>query len=472
MQEIKAALWGTADILRGSIDVAEYPEYVGGLIFLRYISDAFEEHRSAVRTRLIAERHDEDRLEELLEIRELADPRVIWVPRKARWSWIGSQANSRNAGELIDEAMHAIMLANPSLKGALPTSFQRGIPGQGRLAEVVALIDRVRIDSNWEKPAREVLAEVYEYFLDRFARTEGRRGGEYRTPRSVSRLLVGILEPYEGPVYDPACGSGSLLAQAGTFMAVHQGERGAPFGNTVYGQEINERTWRLARMNLTAHDVEYDLGTRWGDTLADDEHPDLKADFVMAQPPFGVSDWPRNEDDPRWVYGVPPRTNANYAWLQHAVSKLSDRGTAGIVLANGSLSSRSPSEKRIRQALVEADLVAAIVALPGQLFHSTRIPACLWVLAKDKSAGREGQILFVDAHGMGTMASDTERVLSDEDLARITGAYHAYRDEPGFCVSAGLTAVREHEYDLTPGRYVGATTQPRALTKDLYGVFN
>lgn len=466
MQEIKVALWEAADMLRGSVDAVEYQEYVGGLLFLKYVSDAFEEHRSELRARLIAEGYDEDHLDEFLEDRELTDAQVIWVPRTARWSWTSAHGNTGDVGELIDEAMHAIMLANPTLLGALPTNFQRGIVDQGRLAEVVALVGRVRIDSTWEKPARDVLAEVYEYFLDTF-------GGESRTPRSVSRLMVGILEPYGGRVYDPACGSGGLLAQAGTFMAARQGDPAAV--TPIYGQEINGRTWRLARMNLAAHGIAYDLGARWGDTLADDEHPDLKADFVMAQPPFDVSDWARNEDDPRWTYGVPPQANANYGWLQHAISKLSDRGTAGIVLEKGSLFSRSPAERRIRQALVEADLVAAIVALPGQLFHSTRTSACLWVLTKDKAADRRGRILFIDARDMGMMISRTERVLSDEDLAKIIGTYHAHRDEPGFCCSADLETVRGHEYALTPGRYVGAAqarARAGALTKDLYGVFD
>ncbi|MEV8341446.1 type I restriction-modification system subunit M [Streptomyces niveus] len=466
MQEIKAALWEAADMLRGSVDAVEYQEYVGGLLFLKYVSDAFDEHRSKLSARLVAEGYDADHLDEFLEDREFTDTHVIWVPRTARWFWITARGNTGNVGEVIDDAMNAIMLANPSLLGALPTNFQRGIADQGRLAEVVALIGRVRIDSTGEKPARQVLAEVYEYFLDKF-------GGDSRTPLSVSRLLVGILEPYGGRVYDPACGSGGLLAQAGTFLAAHRG--GPAAGTAVFGQEINERAWRLARMNLAAHGIEYDLGARWGDTLAYDEHPDLKADFVMTQPPFDVSEWAGNEDDPRWTYGVPPRTNANYAWLQHAVSKLSDRGTAGVVLEKGSLLSRSPAETRIRQALVEADLLAAIVALPEQLFHSTRIPACLWVLTKDKPAERRGRILFIDARDLGAMAGSAERVLSDEDLAKITGAYHEYRDDPGFCVSVGLTTVREEEYVLTPGRYVRAAQAPagtRALTKDLYGVFN
>ncbi|MET4925407.1 class I SAM-dependent DNA methyltransferase [Streptomyces sp. PSRA5] len=481
-QEIKAALWQAADRLRGSVDAAEYKEYVLGLIFLKYVSDAFEEYRSERRERLAAEGFDEDRFAEGLEEREFIEAGVIWVPRTARWSWIVARANTTRVGELIDEAMNAITEANPSLAGALPTIFRRGTVDQRRLAEVVDLIGRVRIDGTWDRSARDVLGEVFEYFLDNFARAEGKRGGEFYTARSVCRLVVGILEPRRGRVYDPACGSGGMLVQADRYVEAHGGN---PRELAFYGQEINERTWRLARMNLAVHGMEGDLGAQRGDTLADDQHPELKADFVLAHPPFNVLDWARNEADPRWVYGVPPPGNANYAWLQHAISKLSERGTAGIVLANGSMASRSPSERQIRRALVEADLVASVVALPGQLFHSTQIPACLWVLTKDKSADRRDRILFIDAREMGVMVSRTERELSDEDLAKITGSYHMYRDEPGFCVSAGVETVREHEYALTPGRYVGAapvraespeSPEPRAgterLTKDLYGVFN
>ncbi|MFG2172545.1 N-6 DNA methylase [Streptomyces niveus] len=465
MQDIKDAVWEAADRLRGSVDAMDLPEYVGGLIFLKYVSDAFAGNRSALRARLVAEGYDEDHVEALLEDREFSDESAIWVPRNARWPYITARTATLHVGEVINDAMYATMLANPTLRGALPTIFGHGTADRERLAEVVALIGQVRFDSTQEKPARDVLAEAYEFLLDRF-------GGDSRTPRSVGQLIVGILEPYGGRVYDPACGSGGLLAQAATFMAAHQGESG---DSVVYGQEINERTWRLARMNLAVHGVVSDLGDRWGDTLAHDEHPSLKADFVMAQPPIGFWKWAGSNDDPRWTYGVPPRTNANYAWLQHAVAKLSDRGTAGVVLEKSSLLSRLPAETRIRQALVEADLVAAIVALPEQLFRSTQIPACLWVLTKEKPPERRGRILFIDARGMGTIVSSTERVLSDEDLAKITGAYHEYRDEPGFCVSVGLTTVREQEYVLTPGRYVRAAQVPagtRALTKDLYGVFN
>ncbi|MFC8079530.1 N-6 DNA methylase [Streptomyces sp. NPDC057307] len=478
-QEIKDALWKAADKLRGSVDAAEYKEYVLGLIFLKYVSDAFEEHRSERMARLVTEGRDEDRFPYIGEQEDFAEAGVIWVPREARWSWIAAHADTADVGELIDEAMSALTDANPSLAGALPRVFRHGTVDQRRLAEVFGLIGRVRIDGTWDKAARDVLSEVYEYFLENFGRAEGKRGGEFYTPRSVRELIVGILEPYRGRVYDPACGSAGLLVQAGKYA---QTQGGSPGDLEFYGQEINERTWRLARMNLAVHGMGSGAGAQWGDTLADDRHPDLKADFVMAQPPFNVSNRAWDEADPRWAYGVPPRANANYAWLQHAVSKLTEQGTAGIVLANGSMASRSPGERQIRRALVEADLVSAVVALPGQLFHSTRIPACLWVLTRRKSADRRGRILFVDARDMGTMVGRTERVLSDEDLAKITGTCHTYRDEPGFSFVAGLETVREHEYALTPGRYVGVARVPGEsvearsvtgkLTKDLYGVFN
>ncbi|MFC8830828.1 N-6 DNA methylase [Streptomyces sp. NPDC057137] len=478
-QEIKDALWKAADKLRGSVDAAEYKEYVLGLIFLRYVSDAFEEHRSERMARLVAEGRDEDRFPYVREQEDFAEAGVIWVPNEARWSWIAAHTDTAHVGELIDEAMSALTEANPSLAGALPTIFRHGTVDQRRLAEVVDLVGRVGIDGTGDRAARDVLGEVYQYFLGNFARTEGRRGGDFYTPWSVCQLIVGILEPRQGRVYDPACGSGGLLVQAGKYVETH----GGSLGNLeFYGQEINERTWRLARMNLAVHGMGSGAGAQWGDTLADDRHPDLKADFVMAQPPFNVSNRAWDEADPRWEYGVPPRANANYAWLQHAISKLTEQGTAGIVLANGSMAFRSPGERQIRRALVEADLVASVVALPGQLFHSTQIPACLWVLTKHKPADRSGRILFIDARDMGMMVSRTERVLSDEDLAKITGTYHAYRDEPGFSLAAALETVREHEYALTPGRYVGVARaqeeSPEArpvtgkLTKDLYGVFN
>jgi type I restriction enzyme M protein len=501
-KEIQAILWKAADKLRGSIDAAQYKEFVLGLIFLKYVSDAFEERRSELAKELADDGIAEDRLDEFLEDRdEYTGAHVFWVPETARWSWIAANAKSQGVGKLLDEAMDAVMRENAALTGVLPKIFNRDNVDQKRLAELVDLISDARFGGNEDKPAQDVLGEVYEYFLGNFARAEGKRGGEFYTPQSVVRLIVEILEPYEGRVYDPACGSGGMFVQASKFIEAHRG-RGHKADIAVYGQELNDRTWRLSKMNLAIHGIDGNLGPRWGDTFADDKHPDLKADFVMANPPFNIKDWARDESDARWKYGVPPRNNANYAWLQHMISKLGEKGTAGIVLANGSMASQQSGEGEIRQALVEADLVACMVALPPQLFRTVQIPACLWFLAKDKSPqgprrldDRREEILFINARGMGEMIDRTERILTDADLAKIAGTYHAWRgtasaraegltyaDEPGFCFSTNLETVREHGYVLTPGRYVGAieaeeedaaavAARIAALTEELYGLF-
>ncbi|GGO19480.1 type I restriction endonuclease subunit M [Microbispora rosea subsp. aerata] len=500
-KEIRDILWKTADRLRGSLDAAQYKEFVLGLIFLKYVSDAFEERRTALAKELAEEGIAEERVEEFLEDRdEYAGHNVFWVPEEARWSWIAAHAKSKAVGLLLDNAMDVIMRENAALTGVLPKIFNQDRVDQKVLAGLVDLISDARFSGNGDKPAQDVLGEVYEYFLGNFARAEGKKGGEFYTPRSVVQLLVEVLEPYEGRVYDPCCGSAGMFVQAGKFIEAHAGNKS---DISVYGQELNERTWRLAKMNLAIHGIDGNLGPRWGNTFDDDKHPDLKADFILANPPFNIKDWPRNEYDPRWKYGVPPKSNANYAWLQHIISKLGERGTAGVVLANGSMSSQQNGEGEIRKALVEADLVACMVALPPQLFRTTQIPACLWFLAKDKSpqggkrlAERRGEILFIDARNMGEMVDRTERVLTDADIAKITGVYHAWRgtasareaglvyaDEPGFCFSADLETVRSHGYVLTPGRYVGApeteeedteTVKEKiaALTEELFALFD
>ncbi|MER6389731.1 class I SAM-dependent DNA methyltransferase [Streptomyces sp. NPDC001523] len=501
-KEIQAILWKAADKLRGSIDAAQYKEFVLGLIFLKYVSDAFEERRNELAKELAEDGISEEQIGDFLEDRdEYTGAHVFWVPETARWSWISANAKSQGVGKLLDEAMDAVMRENAALTGVLPKIFNRDNVDQKRLAGLVDLISDARFGGTEEKPAQDVLGEVYEYFLSNFARAEGKNAGEFYTPQSVVRLIVEILEPYHGRVYDPACGSGGMFVQAAKFIDAHRG-KGHKADLSVYGQERNERTWRLAKMNLAIHGIDGNLATRWGDTFADDKHPDLKADFVMANPPFNIKDWERDENDSRWKYGVPPKGNANYAWLQHMVSKLGERGTAGIVLANGSMASQQSGEGEIRQSMVETDLVACMVALPPQLFRTVQIPACLWFLAKDKSpqgpkglADRRGQILFIDARKLGEMVDRTERVLTDHDIAKISGTYHAWRgtesaraegltyeDELGFCASAELERVRAHQYALTPGTYVGAVAaaeedvetvaaQITLLSEELFGLF-
>ena len=472
--ELHAVLWRAADKLRGSMDAAQYKDFVLGLVFLKYVSDAFAERGDQIRAELLADGVPESRLEGFLDDKdEYTREGVFWVPAGARWDNLAAQAKSAGIGELIDNAMDAIMKTNASLTGVLPKIFNRDNVDQRRLGELVDLISDARFTGHGEKKARDVLGEVYEYFLEMFARAEGKRGGEFYTPASVVKVLVEVLEPYSGRVYDPCCGSGGMFVQAEKFVLAHAGRRD---DLAVYGQESNERTWRLAKMNLAIHGIHGDLSSRWEDTFYADKHPDLKADFILANPPFNMSDWARKTDDPRWRYGVPPASNANFAWLQHIVYKLGTNGSAGVVLANGSMSSRQSGEGEIRKALIETDLVACMIALPPQLFRTTQIPACLWFFSSNKGpqaakhlADRRGDILFIDARSMGSLVDRTERVLTDDDIAWIAGTYHAWRgtasassaglvheDIPGFCYSANLEEVRKQDHILTPGRYVGA----------------
>lgn len=462
-----AELFKAADKLRGNLEPSEYKHVALGLIFLKYISDAFE----GLHAKLTADEHAdaEDPEEYLAE-------NVFWVPTEARWPFLQANAKRPEIGKLIDEAMEAIerFPSNEGLKGVLPKNYARPTLNKTMLGELIDLFSNIGLHDS-KDTAKDLLGRVYEYFLSGFAGSEGKRGGEFFTPRSVVRTLVEMLEPYKGRVYDPCCGSGGMFVQSEKFIEEHGGRRN---DIAVYGQEINHTTWRLAKMNLAVQGIDADI--RWNNegSFHRDELPDLKADFILANPPFNISDWggERLAEDARWKFGRPPNGNANFGWLQHIIHHLAPRGTAGVVLANGSMSSQQSGEGDIRKEMIEKDQVDCMVALPGQLFYSTQIPACLWILARDKSANghrdRRGEILFIDARKLGFMVDRVRREFTAEDIDKITGAYYRWRskpetqakngwadytDEPGFCRSASLEEVRGHGHVLTPGRYVGAT---------------
>ncbi len=462
----EAQLWQMADALRGSMDASEYKHVCLGLLFLKYISDAFEEKHAA----LLAEQAQGADPEDPDEYRAQS---IFWVPPEARWSHLKAHARQSTIGQLVDDAMTGIERDNPALKGVLPRDYARSALDKQRLGQLIDLISNIKVGDEASR-AKDVLGRVYEYFLSQFASAEGKKGGEFYTPRCVVKLLVEMIEPYRGRVYDPCCGSSGMFVQSVEFIRAHAKGNGnggkAKADISIYGQESNYTTWRLARMNLAIRSIDSGQIAQ-GDTFHNDRHPDLKADFILANPPFNISDWggERLREDKRWQYGVPPASNANFAWVQHIVHHLAPSGVAGFVLANGSMSSNQSGEGEIRRNLVEADLVDCMVALPGQLFYSTQIPACLWFLARDRKNGkfrdRRGHVLFIDVRKLGPLVDRTHRELTDDDITRIAGTYHAWRGEneageyadiPGFCKSVPLEEVRKHGHVLTPGRYVGA----------------
>jgi type I restriction enzyme M protein len=462
----EAKLWLTADKLRNNMDAAEYKHVVLGLIFLKYISDSFEEHRAKL---LAGEGDDEGANPE--DPDEYKAENVFWVPAEARWSHLQANAKQPTIGKDVDDAMVAIERDNPRLKGVLPKDYARPGLDKQRLGELIDVIATIELTaaSEGEQTHRSVdlLGRVYEYFLTRFASAEGKNGGQFYTPSCVVRCLVEMLEPYKGRIYDPCCGSGGMFVQSEKFVESHGGKLG---DIAIYGQESNATTRRLAVMNLALRGIEADFGPEHADTFRRDVHPDLRADYVIANPPFNDSDWFRKDDDVRWQFGVPPKGNANFARVQHFIHHLAPQGLAGFVLANGSMSSNQSGEGDIRRSLIKADLVDCMVALPGRLFYSTQIPVSLWFLAKSKAADSQrgfrdrcGETLFIDARKLGTLIDRVHRELLEADLERISGTYHRWRraggdyeDVPGFCKSATTAAIAAHGHVLTPGRYVGA----------------
>ena len=477
-------LWLAADKMRNNMDAAEYKHVVLGLIFLKYISDAFQERYDQLHgwtedpKNEYYTKESQARYEILEDRDEYTSANVFWVPKEARWSFLLSKAKQPEIGKLLDDAMTAIERDNPSLKGVLPKDYARSTLDKQRLGELIDLIGTIGLGDK-ENRSKDILGRVYEYFLSQFASAEGKKGGQFYTPRCVVQVLVSMLAPYKGRVFDPCCGSGGMFIQSEKFVEVHGGRIG---DIAVYGQESNPTTWKLAKMNLAIRGMDADLGKENADSFHHDLHPDLKADYVLANPPFNSSDWggDRLREDKRWKYGIPPTGNANFAWVQHFIHHLAPNGIAGFVLANGSMSSNTSGEGDIRKAIIEADLVDCMVAMPAQLFYSTQIPVCLWFLARDKHNGRgaEGnplrnrsrQTLFIDARKMGTLIDRVHRELTETDVSKIADTYHTWRgdanprsaegregyeDIPGFCKSTTTEEIASNGNIISPGRYVG-----------------
>jgi type I restriction enzyme M protein len=450
-------LWQAADKLRNNMDAAEYKHVVLGLIFLKYISDSFEEKHKQLSSQAEQGADPEDK-------DEYTSENIFWVPKEARWTYIQNKAKLLEIGKIIDDAMDLIEKENPQLRDILPKDYGRPALDKRRLGELIDLIGTIGLGDK-ESRSKDVLGQVYEYFLGQFADAEGKKGGQFYTPKCVVKTLVNMIRPFKGRIYDPCCGSSGMFVQSEEFIKEHQGRIDDIH---IFGQESNPTTWKLSKMNLAIRQMD-NQDIALGDSFHEDKHPDLKADYILANPPFNMSDWGGEhlQKDPRWKYGLPPTGNANFAWVQHIIHHLSEKGIAGFVLANGSMSSNTSGEGEIRKAIIEADLVDCMVALPSQLFFNTQIPACLWFIRKKKDK-RKGEVLFIDARNLGVMISRKNKELTEDDVLKIADTYHSWREESlekkdfgkykdiqGFCKSVKLDEIRKHEHILTPGRYVG-----------------